>query len=162
MRMRKTTELVEKVLNGSGLGCFFIRFLLSSLLLIVLFNFTFPLYRSFLIDSIQLLTRASQEEMSKVSLVIMPYVSISAIAVSTTKKPVKQRLVFVAVLFAFFYIIDMSFAVLHLSLQDTVLTKSQILLAQDLLNVAFPVIAWVYIYFDEMPIRPRPKSEKDI
>jgi hypothetical protein len=103
-------------------------------------------------------TKVSKEDMSKISLVIMPYVSISAIALSTTKKTIKQRTMFVLILFGLFYLTDIVFALFHLYLQDTILTKSHILLVQDLLTIAIPVLSWFYFYFDDLPKTEREKS----
>ena len=143
-------DILRKVLNEPGLWYFFTRFVISSLMLVTLFNLTFPYYRSLLLGSVRLLTRASQEDMARVSLVIMPYVSISAIALSTARRTAKERLVFVIVLFALFYLTDIMFALVHLYLQDIILTKSQILLVQDFLTIAIPVVSWAYFYFDDL------------
>jgi hypothetical protein len=125
---------------------FAVKFCIAAAVLLAVFNFVFPYYRALLNASIGLITSAANLQISQnIFLTFMPYVSLSALVVSAPKRSTKEKAKFITLIFALFYLIDVSFSIVQVFAQGTPIRYYHVLLVQDFFAIALPVVIWVLI-----------------
>jgi hypothetical protein len=86
----------------------------------------------------------------RIYLTFMPYVSLTALVLATPNRKMKEKAKFIAAIFALFYVIDMSFSVVQILLQDTGIMYYHVLLVQDFLTIALPIVIWFLLYHKDL------------
>ncbi|MBS3052036.1 MAG: hypothetical protein J4428_01535 [Candidatus Aenigmarchaeota archaeon] len=122
---------------------FAVKFSLITAILLVIFHFTFPYYRLALNYTIGVFSHITNLQISsRIILTFMPYVSLSALILATPKKTVKEKIKFVVLIFALFYLIDISFAIIQILLQNTPIKYYHVLVVQNFFTISLPIIFW--------------------
>ena len=122
---------------------FAVKFSLITAILLVIFHFTFPYYRLALNYTIGVFSHITNLQISiKIILTFMPYVSLSALILATPKKTVKEKIKFVVLIFALFYLIYISFAIIQILLQNTPIKYYHVLVVQNFFTISLPIIFW--------------------
>jgi hypothetical protein len=130
---------------------FAIKFSIAAAVLLVIFNFTFPYYRLALDYTVGLFFKATNLHPSdKIFLTFMPYVSLSALILSTPKRTVKEKLKFLVSIFALFYFIDIFFAIVQVLVQGTAIKYYHILVVQDFFTIALPIVFWFILDYKNL------------
>jgi len=130
---------------------FAIKFSIAAAVLLVIFNFTFPYYRFILDYTVSLFFKAANLHPSdKIFLTFMPYVSLSALILSTPKRTVKEKLKFLVSIFALFYFIDIFFAIVQVLVQGTAIKYYHILVVQDFFTIALPIVFWFILDYKNL------------
>jgi len=130
---------------------FAIRFSIIAAVLLAIFHFTFPYYRLALNYSVGIFSRAANlHYSSSIFLTFMPYVSLSALILATPKRTAKEKMKFIILIFALFYIIDISFAIIQILSQGTPIKYYHILVVQDFFTIALPIAFWLAFSYKEL------------
>jgi len=138
-------------MKKDSLAYFAIKFSIAAAALLVIFNFTFPYYRFILDYTVSLFFKAANLHPSdKIFLTFMPYVSLSALILSTPKRTVKEKLKFLVSIFALFYFIDIFFAIVQVLAQGTAIKYYHILVVQDFFTIALPIVFWFLLDYKNL------------
>jgi hypothetical protein len=130
---------------------FAIKFCVIAAVLLAIFNFAFPYYRDFVKNSVGLFSDVTSLHTSdRIYLTFMPYVSLSALVLATPRRSKKDKAKFMALIFALFYLIDVSFSILQIILQGTPIKYYHILVVQDFFTIALPIVIWFLLYYKDL------------
>ena len=133
---------------------FAIKFSVIAAILLVIFYFVFPYYVLALKYSVGIFSDVTNmRSSSSIFLTFMPYVSLTALVLATPKNTVKEKMKFLMLIFALFYIIDVSFSIIQILLQGTSVKYYHILVVQDFFTIALPVVFWFLLDYKDLIIR---------
>jgi len=138
-------------MKKDSLTYFAIKFSIAAAILLVIFYFVFPYYVIALRDSVGIFSDVTNmRSSSSIFLTFMPYVSLSALILATPKKTLKDKIKFVVLIFALFYVIDVSFAIIQILAQGTAIQYYQILVVQDFFTIALPIVFWFLLDYKDL------------
>lgn len=130
---------------------FAVKFSIAAAVLLTIFYFIFPYYRGALRYSIGIFFDITKLQPSNnLFLTSMPYVSLSALIVATPKRTAKEKIMFIILIFALFYIIDISFLIIQILAQGTFIQYYHILVVQDFLTIALPIVFWFLLDYKDL------------
>ncbi len=132
-----------------------VKFCLAAAILLAIFHFTVPFYRQALDYGIGAVAKASNLQSSNVTLAVMPYVSLLALIIALPGKAAREKVKLAVLVLVLFYLVDITFAVLQISLQSTFVKSYYLMSAQDFLNLSLPVVFFYVLYHDKLVV---PKS----
>lgn len=140
-------------MKKDGLLYFALKFSIIALVLLAIFYFVFPYYRLALRYSIGVFYKVtSLQPSSKIFIVVMPYVSLSALILATPKRTTREKIKFMLFIFALFYIIDFLFIIIQILSEGTTIQYYHILVAQDFFTIALPIVIWFLLYSKDLGI----------
>jgi len=132
---------------------FAVRFCIAAAILLAIFNFGFPYYRILVKESVGIFSDVTNLRTSeRIFLTFMPYVSLSALILATPKRTLKEKIKFVILIFALFYFIDVSFAIIQILSQGTDIQYYYILVVQDFFTIALPIVFWFLLSYKDLSI----------
>jgi hypothetical protein len=132
---------------------FAMKFSIIAAILLAIFYFIFPYYSLALRYSIGIFSNvANLRSSSSVFLTFMPYVSLSALILATPKRTIKEKTKFIILIFALFFIIDFSFSIIQILLQNTPVKYYHILVVQDFFTIALPIVFWFLLSYKDLGI----------
>jgi len=130
---------------------FAIKFSIAAAVLLAIFHFGFPYYRFALRYSVGIFSDViNLHSSSNIFLTSMPYVSLSALILTTPKRTVKDKAKFLILIFALFYFIDIFFSIIQILLQGTFIKYYHILVIQDFLTIALPIVFWFLLDYKDL------------
>lgn len=133
---------------------FAIKFSLAAAVLLTIFYFVFPYYRTALRYSIGIFYDVTKlQSTNSILLTFMPYVSLSALIIATPKRTAKEKIKFIILVFALFYIIDFSFLIIQILSQGTSIQYYHILVVQDFLTIALPIVFWFLLDYKDLIVQ---------
>jgi len=133
---------------------FAIKFSLAAAVLLAIFYFVFPYYRIVLRYSIGIFYDVTKlQSTNSIFLTFMPYVSLSALIIATPKRTVKEKVKFIVLVFALFYIIDISFLMIQILSQGTSIQYYHILVVQDFFTLALPIVLWFLLDYKDLIVQ---------
>jgi len=132
---------------------FAIKFSIIAAILLTIFYFIFPYYALALKYSVGIFSNVTNLRSSNsIFLTFMPYVSLSALILATPKRTIKEKTKFIILIFALFYVIDISFSIIQILLQGTPIKYYHILVVQDFFTIALPIIFWFLLSYKDLGI----------